>query len=217
MPQVPSWAPRGRERSGRNPTWAFPHKPEPAEKRKGSGGRGTFPAGGSCCFLSQTGSGPQKRLKALPFDPREPGARHSQTAALRAVPPGSQADLPFPDTEQTVQPDGLPQTPWHLWRDSVEQGPHYSPCLQAGPLLRTSEKRGSGLPPPMYNGAGKSWEGSAATDTGLEGSLALELVLPLSKGLLRALAFWGSWQQHLPNRSINLAHIVLEKQYLMPC
>lgn len=104
--------------------------------------------GGSCCFLSQTGSGPQKRLKAQPFDPREPGARCSQTAALRAAPPGTQADLPFPDTEQTVQSDGLPQTARHLWRDSVEQGPHYSPCPQAGPLLRTSERRGSGLPPP---------------------------------------------------------------------
>lgn len=29
----------------------------------------------------------------------------------------------------------------------------------------------------MYKGAGKSWEGSAATDTGLESSLALELML----------------------------------------
>lgn len=99
----------------------------------------------------------------------------------------------------------------------MEQWPHYSPCLQAGPLLRTSERRGSGLPPPMYKGAGKSWEGSAATDTGLEGSLALEFVLPLNKGLLRALASWGSWQQHLPNRSINLAHIMLEKRYLKHC
>ena len=42
------------------PTWAFLHKPEPAEKRKGSAGRGTFPAGGLAVFSPKQEVGPRK-------------------------------------------------------------------------------------------------------------------------------------------------------------
>lgn len=185
-----------------------------SRKEKRLCGKRNISCWGSCCFLSQTGSGPQKRLKALPFDPREPGAGSQALtdSSPESRPLGPQADLPFPDTEQTVQPDGLPQTPRHLRRDSVEQGPHYSPCLQAGLLLRTSERRGSGLPPPMYKGAGKSWEGSAATDTGLEGSLALELTLSHGSEPLHPGARGSNICQ---TEASTLAHIRLEKRYLM--
>lgn len=46
------WArPSHRDPHRHPPPWAFPHKPGPAEKGKGAGGRGPFPAGGGVGFF----------------------------------------------------------------------------------------------------------------------------------------------------------------------
>lgn len=87
------------------PWWACPHMPGPAER---CCGKRTISCKGSFCFLSQTGSRPQKRLKVLPFDPWEPGARRSLTAALRA---GPQADLPFQTRSRPSGTAGSPRLP----------------------------------------------------------------------------------------------------------
>lgn len=159
--------------------------------------RKTISCQGSFCFLSQTGSGPQKRLTMLPFDPWELGTRPSLTAALRAASPGPRAGTPFPDTEQTS--GWLPQTPWHLQRDRVEQGPHSSPCCGRATPENVSEE---GVWPPTSFIRGKSKE--AATDKGLQDCPGPDRGLPPCSGLPPR---WSG--RHLPTEVSALAPTML--------
>lgn len=82
-----------------------------SRKEKMLCGKRNISCWGSCCFLSQTGIGPQKRLKVLPFDPREPVARRSQTAALRAAPQSSRQTCHSQTQSRPSSLTGSPRLP----------------------------------------------------------------------------------------------------------